>query len=228
MYCEVLTYFSFGKAICNGPRSHVKTSRSQYISHTFYTLCYLDKPHQQNTLMGSSFTSQQHSSAGTKLKNTQTPYNRLKPNLKVHSLKVFDYLGFTHPILSYHQEVFEVPNPALSSREATVCGLAKIFIFKITPVFVETVIFYLVQNQRFLRMAIFVTNKQKLTFQKTQATETNVEHSYFHATVTQHIYKIALPNGISIFQRQSRHLRITMCLQNQFQHIMHNYATTYL
>ena len=63
-----------------------------------------------------------------------------------------------HPILSYHQEVFEVCNPALSFHEATVCGLANIFIFKITHMFVETVIFYPVQNQIFLRMPIFVTN----------------------------------------------------------------------
>ena len=142
MYCEVLTYFSFGKAICNGPRSHVKTSRSQYISHTFYTLCYLDKPHQQNTLMGSSFTSQQHSSAGTKLKNTQTPYNRLKPNLKVHSLKVFDYSGFKHAnfwVCILPTKVFKVPDPALSSHEATVCGFSTDFFFKITHMLVEAV-----------------------------------------------------------------------------------------
>ena len=69
-----------------------------------------------------------------------------------------------HPIFFYHQEVFEVPNPALSSHEATVCGLAKIFIFKITSMFVETVIFYPVQNQRFLCMPIFGTNKQKIVF----------------------------------------------------------------
>ena len=81
--------------------------------------------------MGSSFTSSSTVQQELNLKTRRHHTIGWNQNMKVHSLKVFGYLGFKH-------------------ADFWVCiPLAKIFFFKITFMFVETVIFFRYKTRDF-------------------------------------------------------------------------------